>query len=231
VRPPKHKVVKNPESREIIYSDEQWKLLKKLRKIAEDIMSRLRNCRIDSVTYGSVARGDVNHKSDVDVFIPYTIQPYLLETCLQREGVVPTNRYIVKATPSMSPKGYIELDIEGKATLSFPLDYLSLREWEFYKFGGLVTYEELVNGVRRPGVNKNLILILPTEEGHKEFPVIGYENYVAKVIGISIETVKERVKVLSRRDEHGRTGVFLTYILHPEESFEEALDKLNLRKI
>ncbi|MEM1600523.1 MAG: DNA polymerase subunit beta, partial [Sulfolobales archaeon] len=77
-----------------------------------------------------------------------------------------------------------------------------------------------------PGVNKQLILIIPTEFGHVEYPVIGYEGYVAKVVGISVETVRERVEVLSRRDRVGRTGVYLKYFLRADEGFDEALSTL-----
>ncbi|MEM0320608.1 MAG: hypothetical protein QXS67_04270, partial [Candidatus Nezhaarchaeales archaeon] len=42
-------------------------------------------------------------------------------------------------------------------------------------------------------------------------------------VGVSLDVVQERIKVLMRRDEVGRTGVYLKYEVNPHESFEEAL--------
>ncbi len=223
---PRHKVVRNPEFRDVIYDENHWKLLKRLRSEALNIMINLIRCGFKPITHGSIARGDVNRGSDIDVVIPYVVQPYLVELCLEKHGLTIHNKYIIKATPKSTPKAYIELDLEGKRTVSFPLSKLSMREWEFYKFGGLITYDDIVAGKRVPGVNKSLILIIPTKEGHREAPVIGYEDYAAKVLNISIETVLERIRVLTKRDRYGRTGVFLKYILRSGESFEEALDVL-----
>lgn len=225
---PKHKVIHTPEFRDVVYSSERWSLLKSKRDEAENIMGTLTNCGLKPIVHGSIARGDVNKGSDIDVVIPYTTQPYLVEYCLERNGFTPVTRYVIKATPASTPKAYIELDPEGLKTVSFPLGDLSPREWEFYKFGGMIDLEALKNGVRVPGVNKNLVLIIPTESGHKEAPVTGYEGFVAKVVGVSLETVLERVHVLTRRDAHGRTGVFIKYVLAPVETFEEAVDKLGM---
>ncbi len=223
---PKHKVSRKPEFKEVIYSDREWKLLRKLRRKALEVMEVLVRCGLKPITHGSIARGDVDEGSDVDVVIPYVVQPFLITLCIENSGLNMFKKYIVKATPTSTPKAYIELDPEGKVTISFPITHLSTREWEFYRFGGLVTYDDLINNIRVPGVNKSLILIIPTDRGHKELPVIGYEDYVARVVGVSIETVQERIKVLTRRDEHGRTGVFLNYVLLGDESFEEAINKL-----
>jgi len=226
MRTPKHKVTYAPEFREVIYDEGRWRILKGLRRDALRIMEVLNRCGFRAITHGSIARGDVDAGSDVDIVIPYVVGPFRLELCLEDEGFNIARRYIVKATPFSTPKAYIELDLRGLRTVSFPLKDLSIREWEFYRFGGLLGLDDLHRGRRVPGVSKNLILIIPIENGHREAPVIGYENYVAKVVGISIETVYERVKVLKRRDRLGRTGVFLSYVLNPKESFEEVLDKL-----
>jgi len=80
-----------------------------------------------------------------------------------------------------------------------------------------------------PGVNKKLVLIEPVENGHLESPVIGFESVVAEKLGVSVETVLERVRVLSRRDSVGRTGVFLKHVLQPDETFEDAIQELARR--
>ena len=225
-RQPKHKVARVPEFKEVVYDSSRWELLRKLRREAEAIMQVLNKCGFSPIVHGSVARGDVSRRSDVDVVIPYNIQPYLVLTCLEKSKLHVYSKYIVQATPASTPKAYVELDPEGLRTVSFPLGHLSPREWEFYRFGGLLNIRDIREGRRVPGVNKSLLLIIPTKLGHKEAPVIGYEDYTARIVGVSIETVLERVRVLTKRDMHGRTGVFLKYALVGDESFEEAYRKL-----
>ncbi len=220
---PREKVRRIPEYSEVVYSDEHWKLLKKLRIEAIKLLESLEKHGIQGIVHGSIARGDVWRGSDIDVFIPYVIPSYRVEIALEASGYQIYSRFIAIATPSSTPKAYIELDPEEKITVSFPLLKPSRRELEFYKFGGLLTLNELRENQRVPGVNKKLILIEPTTRGHKETPVIGREPIVAEIVGISVETVIERVRVLTRRDEIGRTGVFVKYMLAPDESFEKAL--------
>jgi len=45
----------------------------------------------------------------------------------------------------------------------------------------------------------------------------------ARVIGVSQELVKERIRVLTRRDDIGRTGVYYEERLQDDESFESKL--------
>jgi predicted nucleotidyltransferase len=78
-------------------------------------------------------------------------------------------------------------------------------------------------------VDKRLFLIEPIQEGHIETPVIGNEIVVAKKVGVSLKIVKERVKILMRRDEVGRTGVYLKRQLAPEETFESVLKHISDR--
>lgn len=223
---PKHKVIRVPEFKDIVYDMRRWELLKRLRSEALNLMKVLVTCGFNPIVHGSVARGDVDVNSDIDIVIPYNVEPYRVEICLEDNDIKPTNRYIVQATPSSTPKAYIELEPNGLKSLSFPLTHLSPREFEFYRFGGLLTYQELVKNVRVSGVTKQLVLVVPTEVGHREAPVIGYEGYVARVLGVSLETVKERVEVLSKRDAVGRTGTYLTYVLRVDEDFNEALAHL-----
>ncbi len=42
-----------------------------------------------------------------------------------------------------------------------------------------------------------------------ESSVIGREQFAAKILGISAETVLDRVHTLMKRDTVGRTGVFV----------------------
>jgi len=104
-------------------------------------------------------------------------------------------------------KGHIEIDDE--TVITFPLINPNDREIEFYKWGGMIDIRGIQTNSRVPGVNKKLILIIPTENGHIEKEVMGRENEVAKVLGVSIELVQERVKILTRRDSIGRTGIYL----------------------
>jgi predicted nucleotidyltransferase len=71
------------------------------------------------------------------------------------------------------------------------------------------------------------MLIEPNTAGHEESSVIGREAFVAKTLGISIETVLDRVRALTRRDLVGRTGVFIKKELNTDETFELALKRLS----
>lgn len=224
--PTKWKIARRIEYREVVYDERRWSILREKRNIAKRIMRALRSMGLYSVIHGSIARGDVDENSDVDVFIPHPVPSYRVELALEMAGFKPYKKFIVQATPHHTPKAYIALDEKELQMVSFPLAKLTLREQEFYKFGGMIELEGVENNVRVPGVDKRLILIEPTPRGHKESPVIGRESEVARIVGVSIDIVLERIRVLSRRDEIGRTGVFVYYELGDDESFEEALSKL-----
>lgn len=215
-----------PEFREVIYDESHWRLLRELRSQALGIMSIFASSGIEAWLHGSVARGDVAADSDIDVVIPTRIPAYLVESLLEKHNLKPRSRYIVVATPTSTPKAVIVLDDYERRVISFPLLDFKPQELEFYKFGGYLRYHDLLGDKRVPGVNKRLVLIKPTPTGHEELPVIGWEDYVARLLGVSIDVVLERVKVLSRRDEVGRTGIFAKTALLPGESFEEALERL-----
>lgn len=201
-------------------------MLIELRARATEIMSIFARRGIDVWLHGSIARGDVKEKSDIDVVIPRKTPAYIIEYLLENAGFKPYARYIIVATPTTTPKASIILDEEERIAVNFPLTEFKPLELDFYKFGGYITYDELLSGKRVPGVNKNLLLIIPTPSGHLEVPVIGYEDYVAEYLGVSVDIVRERVEVLTRRDEVGRTGVFAKILLAPTESFEEGLERL-----
>ncbi|ASJ04975.1 nucleotidyltransferase domain-containing protein [Thermococcus barossii] len=213
---PREKVVRVWDEREVVYTPKRWRYLWEKREKALSIMERLES--FDPQIYGSVARGDVRKDSDVDIFIPYRVPSYLVELAL--EGLV-GRRKIVMATPWHLIKGVIEIDDE--TTVTFPLVEPTDRELEFYKWGGMIDLWGLKTGQRVPGVNKKLILIIPTERGHIEREVVGRESEVARTLGVSVDIVTERVHVLTRRDAIGRTGIYLNEEIPDWMTFEEAL--------
>lgn len=209
---------------EVIYSKERWKLLKKFREKALKIMEFLARCNVQAIVHGSIARGDVTPQSDIDIVIPQTISPFQVESVLHSAGFDFYSRQIIQATPWHSIKAHIYLD--EKTIITFPLVKLREREWYFYKFGGLVTINELKMNIRVPGVDRRLILIEPTSQGHLESSIIGRESEVAKILGVSIDIVEERINILLRRDRIGRTGIYLKRELLPHETFGEILKKI-----
>lgn len=180
---------------------------------------------IEALAYGSIARGDVSKDSDIDIFIPEPPMPTLIEASLERHGISATEREIVQATPSYAAKGYIY--IGERRSYSFPLVEMRTVEREFYGFAGSVNVSEISLGVRVPGVDKRLMLIEPTESGHVESTVLGREGVVARLLGVSLVVVQDRVRTLRRREKIGRTGVFVARKLSPEESFEEVFQQLS----
>ncbi len=218
------KPVKRAERLEVIYDEKRWKLLEKLRAEAVRIMEALTQSHLNSVVHGSIARGDITEKSDIDVFLPDPSSSFLIETALERASIPVNRRVIVQATPLYAIKGHIEID--KQQSVSFPLVKLRPVERGFYKFGGEASLSVLERDVRILGVDKRLMLIEPTSKGHVESAVVGSEEAVAHLLGVSLETVFDRVRALVHRDEVGRTGVFLEKELSPHETFEGVLKKL-----
>ena len=218
------KPVRRPEQREVFYDERHWELLRELRAKAIRVMEVLEAGGIACITHGSIARGDVKPTSDIDIFVPSPPASAVIEATLEISGLKAMRRVLIQATPAYVPKAYIELS-EG-ISVSFPLAKMKKIEWEFYAFGGKLDLEALRAGLRVPGVDKRLMLIEPTELGHIESSIVGREGYVARRLGISIETVLDRERALLRRDETGRTGVFIKRELGPDESFEAVLAEL-----
>ena len=218
------KPIKIRDKIKVIYTKERWELLKKFRDKALKIMELLVRNNVQVIVHGSIARGDVTPQSDIDIVVPQTISPFHVESVLHSAGFDFYSRQIVQATPWHSIKAHIYLD--EKTVVTFPLVKLREREWEFYKFGGLVTINELKKNIRVPGVDKRLILIEPTSQGHLESSIIGRESEVAKILGVSIDIVEERINILLRRDRIGRTGIYLKRELLPHETFGEVLKKI-----
>ena len=202
---------------EVVYDDDHWRLLRELRSKARGVMVLLPG----SLLVGSVARGDVHEGSDVDVALLDPLPPSLVEEKLRAAGLEVELREVIQATPLSTPKLYIHLG--DRVKVSVPLARLSRLEEEFYRFAGSVSLRELEAGVRRAGVNKRLLAILPTSRGHIEFSVLGRIEEVARLLGVSQDVVRERVEALLRRDERGRSGLYLRLEVPPWESVEEAV--------
>ena len=218
------KPVKRADKVEVVYSEKRWKLLLKLREEAIEIMDALEKASLGCITHGSLARGDVSANSDIDVFIQNPSGSFLIESAIERAGLAVNQRILVQATPSYAAKGYVEL--APQRVVSFPLMKMRSRERDFYRFGGEATLQTLRDNERIVGVDKRLMLIEPTERGHIESSIVGRENAVAKLLSVSVELVLDRVHALLRRDEVGRTGVFVKRELSHDETFEMALQRL-----
>jgi predicted nucleotidyltransferase len=213
--------------REVYYSEERWSILKEKRRKAIEVIRALSQLRLPIIVHGSIARGDVRRDSDVDIVILETPRPLgIVDILLESKGFEIARRVIVQATPGYTPKVYYYLDWNEEVVVSYPLARLKPREREFYKWGGELGLEGLEAGLRVPGVNKELKVIEPREWGHVEYSVIGREGAVARLLGVSLEIVEERVRVLGRRREVGRTGVFIEYEVPPGEPVEAALERI-----
>jgi predicted nucleotidyltransferase len=119
------------------------------------------------------------------------------------------------------------VELEDNTTVTFPLIPPREVELEFYRFGGAVGSKGIREGLRVPGVDKRLMLIEPTPEGHVETPISDLSpGAVAKKVGVSQRIVEERMRVLERRADVGRTGVYLIRPLAPDENVEQVLADL-----
>lgn len=215
------KPVKRAERVEVVYNRKHWQLLEELRKKAMEIMVPLERSNLSCIVHGSIARGDVSVKSDIDIFVPSPPNSFLIESSLERAGLTVSRRVLVQATPSYAAKGYIELD--AQPVVSFPLMKLRPLERDFYRFGGEAKIDEVRGGQRVIGVDKRLMLIEPTDKGHVESTIVGREEGAAKILEVKVETVLDRVHALLRRDIVGRTGVFVERELADDETFEMVL--------
>ena len=223
-----HQLIGISPEREVIYGEDRWKLLSKKRRRAKSVLNHLASQGVVGYVYGSVARGDVREKSDVDVVVLNPPTPISLMDEILSSFEQPIKREIVQATPRSTPKYYIHLSEE--TVVSLPVGRLGEREAEFYKFGGMLDLNGLFKDDRVPGVNKELKLIYPIDKGHLEYPVPGNEGLVAKVLGVSRGVVEERVRVLTKRRTIGTTGLYVDYVLQLDECVEDAIRRISIMK-
>jgi predicted nucleotidyltransferase len=215
---------KSDEYREVTYGSARWAKLKELREMAKPVMAALADSHLHCTVHGSLARGDVKGGSDSDIFIAEVQSSFAVETALEKAKILVNSRFLVQATPNYAMKAHIEID--DILSVSFPLMDMRRVEREFYRYGGEADLSQLQADVRVAGVDKRLMLIEPTPTGHVESSIIGREEFVAKLLGISAETVLDRVHALTRRDTVGRTGVFIKRELVSDETFEGVMKRL-----
>jgi uncharacterized protein len=202
------------------YGAERFALLAEKRGHA---VPYLRALPAGTKVFGSVARGDVRAASDIDLEVPFGTASFALEVAL---GSLPDpclGRSLVQATPNSVVKALWSF---GELTVAVALTPPTPIEEGFSRFGGAVELAEVLSGARVPGVDKRLLLIQPTPEGHTEMSVADRVGDVAKVLRVSRDVVEGRIRVLRRRSSSGRTGVYLTRTLDDGESPEGALEAL-----
>ena len=212
----------------IIYSKEDWTLLKNKRKLALKLLEMFAKEGFNPYIHGSIARGDIHESSDIDIIFFQEVPSFQIELILDKNGFKNYFREILMATPLDSIKLYIHLSELESITL--PLSKFEKKSIEFYDFGGKIDVHQLKSDVRVSGIDKRLVLITPISQGHEEMSIIGNEANAAKEVGISIDTLNERKKVLLRREKYGRTGVYLKRSLQINETTEEVLKKMANRK-
>lgn len=219
----RRKTAEMGERREVVYDDARWELLEDKRARATEVLEALAACQIDAYVFGSVARGDVRPSSDIDIFIPSVISSVTITLCLEPAGILGVS--VVQATPRALVKANVEL--EDNTTVAYPLIHPREVELEFYRFGGSADLARLRKGERSCGVDKRLMLIEPTPEGHVETPLSDLSpGLVARKLKVGQQIVEERLRVLERRADVGRTGVYLKRPLAPGETPEQVLHDL-----
>ncbi len=216
----REKVERHVSGRLVPYDDDRWSLLEDLRQRAARVQGAV---PVESLVYGSVARGDVHPSSDVDIVLLGPVASYEVELALE-EAFHPVERRITVASPGSVPKANIEL--EDGTHIGWPLLSPKGRESDFYRFGGAIDARDAAPRERVPGVSKRLLLIRPVDEGHIESSVIGAEVEASRTMGLPMDIVMERVRVLNRRDSIGRTGIFRSIPVDRAITFEQGLDAL-----
>lgn len=216
----KEKVTYHQDPKRAVYDQDHWDLLQNLRSEALKVIEDL---PFQSYVYGSIARGDVHPGSDIDIILFENIPSYQLELSIDY-----VSREIVQATPNALIKAHIH--VNDRAVITFPMVAMNDIEQDFYRFSGCLDTQRITGRTgdrdRVPGISKRLLLIEPTEDGHIERSLLDDLHGSTKKLGISADIIQERVRVLTRRDKVGRTGVFLKVDVREDESFEQRLQKI-----
>ena len=117
----REKIVRGQE-REIIYDEDRFKLLESMRDRAKKLFEMFKKERINCLTYGSIARGNVRETSDIDILITRKIPTYRIGLILEQNSIIPITRKIVQATPNNVIK--INYELAGEVSISVPMtDY------------------------------------------------------------------------------------------------------------
>jgi len=211
----KEKVTYHQDPKRVVYDRDRWDTLRQLRNEADEIRKKL---PVTSFVYGSVARGDVHPGSDIDIILFESMPSYMLELDPDLNYL---SREIVQATPNALVKAHIH--VSHRITITFPLVPMADIERDFYRYSGCIETTKMSGFQRVAGVSKKLVLVEPTEEGHMERSLLDDPHGCTKILGVSHDIIDERVRVLTRRDKVGRTGVFLRADVPEEESFEQRL--------
>ncbi|MHA1319511.1 MAG: nucleotidyltransferase domain-containing protein [Promethearchaeota archaeon] len=219
-----HKILRD-HFNSVIYSENHLKLLQQKRERSKTLLEMFVKEGLNPFIYGSIARGDIHNDSDIDMVLIQLIAPYQIEIILEKNGFNNYFREIIMATPADTLKLYIYLN--ELESITIPLSKFNKKSSEFYDFGGKVNLNQIINRIRVPGINKKLVLIQPTSDGHEEYSIIGNENLAAKQLSVSINLINERKRVLLRREKFGKTGVFLKRSIGVGETTELVLKKLS----
>jgi predicted nucleotidyltransferase len=221
----KEKVAAQSAQNTVVYSTAHWNLLRKLRESTVSLMEAL--ALLNPSVHGSICRGDIKETSDIDIIFFDVIPEYKIEKALQELKLDLMERTLIQATPLSAVKAHLKYQMDSEVVITWPLFPFLPREIDFYAFGGIMTYPQMKDDLRVQGIDKRLLLIEPTPEGHNEFRVDrNNAATVARTLNISIDTIYERLRVLKRRDKFGRTGVFQKRELAPDESFGTVLKQL-----
>ena len=219
-----HKILRD-HFNSVKYSENHLKLLQQKRERSKTLLEMFVKEGLNPFIYGSIARGDIHNDSDIDMVLIQSIAPYQIEIILDKNGFNNYFREIIMATPADTLKLYIYLN--ELESITIPLSKFNKKSSEFYDFGGKINLNQIINSIRVPGINKRLVLIQPTSDGHEEYSIIGNENLAAKQLSVSINLINERRRVLLRREKFGKTGVFLKRSIGVGETTELVLKKLS----
>ncbi len=211
----------------VTYDKNHWDLLALYRERTEKIMRMFYKEGLKPLVFGSLARGDINENSDIDIIFPHKIPTYKLEVIINNNGEQIYAKEIIQATPGDTIKANIYLS--KQECLTVPLIKFIKKSFQLYQFGGSLDLSQLLNNERVPGIDKNLIITIPSNKGHNELALKNNELYASKLLNIDIDFIYQRKRVLTRRDKIGRTGVFLHENLNIEDNFEKILKDISDR--